>query len=95
MRPQTFIVKFLVIGTNTETGFYSRVEIKGASAKRPVETQKRVRVWVVRSMRKLGWRPKKVNASKLLPCELLLLQLCLFKLFKLREGRKRGEGTRS
>jgi hypothetical protein len=23
-------------------------------------------------MGKLGWRPKKVNASKLLPCELLL-----------------------
>ncbi len=29
LRPQTFIVKFLVIGIYTKTGFYSRVEIKG------------------------------------------------------------------
>ena len=29
LRPQTFIVKFLLIGTNTETGFYSRIGIKG------------------------------------------------------------------
>ena len=32
-------MKFFVISTNTETGFYSRAKVKGASAKWPVETQ--------------------------------------------------------
>jgi len=53
-------VKILIIGTNAETGFYSRMERRGIG-QAACRNSKQVRVWVVRSMRKLGWRPKKVN----------------------------------
>jgi hypothetical protein len=70
LHPQTFIVKILIIGTNAETGFYSRMERRGIG-QAACRNSKRVRVWgcVLGEKTRLA---SKVNASKSLLCELLL-----------------------
>jgi hypothetical protein len=44
LRPQTFIVKFLIIGTNAETGFYSGMERRGIGQV-ACRNSKRVCMW--------------------------------------------------
>ncbi len=91
--PQTFIVRFLIIGTSATTGFYSRTERRG-NRHVAVETE-RERAWVCVHCEKTRLASIENGRLELLVCELLFTTSFIQGIYlNCEKGESKGRGRK-